>query len=259
MMNKGLFLFGLTFVASGAFAATVSRIDVSGNNRMDAESVRILADVRVGENVTDVRTNKIAKQLQESGYFSTVSVRMDGGVMKINITEAPIVNMVTVEGNDEVSTDDLKKEIKLKERSPFDQTVIGADVGRMLTIYQRKGFFGTKIEPKKISLDDNRVNVVYEITEGHPTYIRDIDFTGNKKFSARTLRGEILSREHAWWRFMTQFDVYDEDRIMYDQQMLRQFYLRNGYVDFAVKSARGTFTPDREYYSVVFDVNEEPK
>ena len=258
-MNKGLFLFGLTFVASGAFAATVSRIDVSGNNRMDAESVRILADVRVGENVTDVRTNKIAKQLQESGYFSTVSVRMDGGVMKINITEAPIVNMVTVEGNDEVSTDDLKKEIKLKERSPFDQTVIGADVGRMLTIYQRKGFFGTKIEPKKISLDDNRVNVVYEITEGHPTYIRDIDFTGNEKFSARTLRGEILSREHAWWRFMTQFDVYDEDRIMYDQQMLRQFYLRNGYVDFAVKSARGTFTPDREYYSVVFDVDEGPK
>lgn len=258
-MNKGLFLFGLTFVASGAFAATVSRIDVSGNNRMDAESVRILADVRVGENVTDVRTNKIAKQLQESGYFSTVSVRMDGGVMKINITEAPIVNMVTVEGNDEVSTDDLKKEIKLKERSPFDQTVIGADVGRMLTIYQRKGFFGTKIEPKKISLDDNRVNVVYEITEGHPTYICDIDFTGNEKFSARTLRGEILSREHAWWRFMTQFDVYDEDRIMYDQQMLRQFYLRNGYVDFAVKSARGTFTPDREYYSVVFDVNEGPK
>ncbi len=259
MMNKGLFLFGLTFVASGAFAATVSRIDVSGNNRMDAESVRILADVRVGENVTDVRTNKIAKQLQESGYFSTVSVRMDGGVMKIKITEAPIVNMVTVEGNDEVSTDDLKKEIKLKERSPFDQTVIGADVGRMLTIYQRKGFFGTKIEPKKISLDDNRVNVVYEITEGHPTYIRDIDFTGNEKFSARTLRGEILSREHAWWRFMTQFDVYDEDRIMYDQQMLRQFYLRNGYVDFAVKSARGTFTPDREYYSVVFDVDEGPK
>ena len=259
MMNKGLFLFGLTFVASGAFAATVSRIDVSGNNRMDAESVRILADVRVGENVTDVRTNKIAKQLQESGYFSTVSVRMDGGVMKIKITEAPIVNMVTVEGNDEVSTDDLKKEIKLKERSPFDQTVIGADVGRMLTIYQRKGFFGTKIEPKKISLDDNRVNVVYEITEGHPTYIRDIDFTGNKKFSGRTLRGEILSREHAWWRFMTQFDVYDEDRIMYDQQMLRQFYLRNGYVDFAVKSARGTFTPDREYYSVVFDVDEGPK
>ena len=259
-MKKYLIFFTtLWFAANMAVGATLSRIDVVGNNRMDAESVRILADVKIGENITTEHTNKIAKQLQESGYFSNVSVQMDGGVMKIKITEAPIVNMVTVEGNDEVSTDDLKKEIKLKERSAFDQSVIGADVGRMLTVYQRKGFFGTKIEPQKISLDDNRVNVVYEITEGHPTYIRSIDFEGNKKFSSRTLRGEILSREHAWWRFMSQFDVYDEDRILYDQQMLRQFYLRNGYVDFVVKNARGTFTPDREYYSVVFNVDEGAK
>ena len=257
-MKKYLYAFLIIF-AVPCGAVTLSRVDVVGNNRMDAESVRILADVKTGENITTERTNKIAKQLQESGYFSSVSVKMDGGIMKINITEAPIVNMVTVEGNDDVSTDDLKKEIKLKERSAFDQSVIGADVGRMLTLYQRKGFFGTKIEPKKISLDDNRVNVVYEITEGHPTYIRDIDFEGNKKFSSRTLRGEILSREHAWWRFMSQFDVYDEDRILYDQQMLRQFYLRNGYVDFQVKNAKGTFTPDREYYSVVFNVDEGPK
>ena len=203
---------GLLFVIN-ANAAVLSRIDVTGNSRMDAESVRILTNAKIGENITDVRVNKIAKQLQESGYFSNVSVKMSDNVMKINITEAPIVNMVTVEGNDEVSTDDLKKEIKLKERATFDQSVIGADVGRMLTVYQRKGFFGTKIEPKKISLGDNRVNVVYEIAEGHPTYIRSIDFTGNEKFSNRTLRGEILSREHAWWRFMNQFDVYDEDRI----------------------------------------------
>ena len=108
-------------------------------------------------------------------------------------------------------------------------------------------------------MDDNRVNVVYEIKEGHPTYIDSISFSGNKKFSDSTLRGEILSREHAWWRFLTQFDVYDEDRIMYDQQMLRQFYLRNGYVDFAVKNAKGTFTPDREYYSVEFVVDEGEK
>ena len=257
-MKKYLIAF-LALIVIPASAETLSRVDVVGNNRMDAESVRILAGVKKGENITTERTNKIAKQLQESGYFSNVSVQMDGGVMRIKITEAPIVNMVTVEGNDDVSTDDLKKEIKLKERSAFDQSVVGADVGRMLTLYQRKGFFGTKIEPKKISLDDNRVNVVYEITEGHPTYIRDIDFSGNEKFSSRTLRGEILSREHAWWRFMSQFDVYDEDRILYDQQMLRQFYLRNGYVDFQVKNAKGTFTPDREYYSVVFNVDEGPK
>ena len=246
-------------VAHSAMAATVSRIDVNGNQRMDAESVRILSDVKVGDNVGDMRSNEIAKKLEASGYFSKISVRMNGNVLKIDVTEAPVINMVTVEGNDEISTDDLKKEIRTKERASYDESTIGADVQRMLTIYQRKGFFGTKIEPKKIELDDNRVNVVYEITEGHPTWITDIDFKGNKKFSDRTLRGEILSKEHAWWRFMTQFDTFDEDRIQYDGQMLRQFYLRNGYVDFQVKNTSGTFTPNREYYSVVFTVDEGDK
>ena len=260
MNTKKLFLATtLAVAATGANAATVSRVDVSGNRRMDAESVRILSDVNIGDTVGEARTNQIAKKLQESGYFSKINVRMSGNVLKIDVVEAPTVNMVTVEGNDEISTDDLKKEIRLKERAAFDESTIGADVQRMLTIYQRKGFFGTKIEPKRIELDDNRVNVVYEITEGHPTYITNIDFAGNKKFSARTLRGEILSREHAWWRFMTQFDVFDEDRIQYDQQMLRQFYLRNGYADFAVTDATGVFTPDRQYYSVKFTVDEGAK
>lgn len=249
----------IAFFTSVANAATVSRIDVTGTKRMDAESVRILADVKVGDNIGDEGANRIAKKLQESGYFSKVAVQMVGNTLKINVAEAPIVNMVTVEGNDEISTDDLKKEIKLAERSAFDESVVGADVSRMLTVYQRKGFFGTKISPKKITLDDNRVNVVYEIKEGHPTYIDSISFSGNEKFSDRTLRGAILSREHRWWRFLSQFDVYDEDRILYDQQLLRQFYLRNGYVDFMVKNAKGTFTPDREYYSVEFVVDEGQK
>ena len=261
MMNrKKLFLTAATVMVTwGANATTVSRIDVNGTQRMDAESVRILSDVQVGDNVGSETANQIAKRLQESGYFSSVSVRMSGNVLKIDVTEAPTVNMVTIEGNDEIDTEDLKKELRLKARSAYDESVIGADVQRMLTIYQRNGFFGTKIEPKKIDLGDNRVNVVYEITEGHPTYITDIDFQGNKKFSDRTLRGEILSREHAWWRFMTQFDVFDEDRIMYDQQMLRQFYMRNGYVDVEITDADGEFTPDRQYYSVVFTIDEGEK
>ena len=260
-MDIKQFLFTTTavLIAPAAMGATVSRIDVSGNQRMDAESVRILSDVHVGDNVSAEGANQIAKRLQESGYFSRVNVRMSGNVLKIDIVEAPTVNLVTIEGNDEISTDDLKKELRLKSRDSYDESVIGADVQRMLTLYQRKGFFGTTIEPQKIELDDNRVNVVYEIDEGHPTYIRRIDFKGNKVFRDRDLRDAILSREHAWWRFMTQFDVFDEDRILYDQQMLRQFYMRNGYVDMNVTDANGVFTPDRQYYSVTFTIDEGEK
>lgn len=257
MYKKTLFLLiSLLGIYNVAEASVVSRIDVSGNQRMDAESVRILSDVKVGDNINSETVNNIAKKLQSSGYFSTANVQLNGNILKIAVTEAPVINMVTVEGNDEIDTDDLKKEIKTKERSSYDISVIGADVQRMLTLYQRKGYFGTKINPKKIDLDNNRVNVIYEITEGHPTYISDIDFENNKKFSSRTLRSEILSREHAWWRFMTQFDVYDEDRIKYDQQLLHQFYMRNGFLDFHITEAKGEFTPDREYYSVKYTVDE---
>ena len=171
-------------VAFSAFADVVSRIDVSGNQRMDSESVRLLADVKIGNDLNSEDVNQIAKKLQQSGYFSKVNVKLNNGVLKINLNESPTVNVVTIEGNDEISTDDLKKEIKLKERSSYDESIIGADVQRMLVVYQRKGFFGTTINPKKINLADNRVNVVYEITEGHPTYIDRIKFTGNKKLES---------------------------------------------------------------------------
>ncbi|MDR1361124.1 MAG: outer membrane protein assembly factor BamA [Rickettsiales bacterium] len=255
-MKKILLLFAFCLLPFALAAATVARIDVAGNHRMDAESIRILSDVKTGANLDSEGVNQVVKRLQSSGYFSSVSANMDGGILKITVAESPVVNIITVEGNDAISAEDLKKEMRLKERSSYDESVIGADVQRMLTVYQRKGFFGTKITPQKIDAGDGRVNVVFEVREGHPTYISDIDFVGNKKFSSRTLRGAILSREHAWWRFMTQFDVYDEDRIMYDQQMLRQFYLQNGYADFAVKSANGVFTADRQYYSITFTVDE---
>ncbi len=253
--SKFLSLFLITFVGS-ANAAVVSRIDVKGNQRMDAESVRILANVKAGDNINSEHINNIAKDLQASGYFEKVDVKLNNGILKIDVVESPVVNMVTVEGNDEIDTEDLKKEIKTKERTSYDKSMIGGDVQRLLTLYQRKGFFGTKINPKKIDLDNNRVNVVFEIKEGHPTYIRDIDFENNKKFRSGTLRKEILSREYAWWRFMTQFDVYDEDRIQYDQQLLHQFYMRNGFLDFRITDVKGEFTEDREYYSVKYTVDE---
>ena len=256
MYKKLIFCLGMFGFCGYANATVLSRIDVVGNQRMDAESVRILSNVKVGDNVNSEKINNVAKKLQASGYFSSVNAQLNGNTLKITVQEAPIINMVTVEGNDEIDTDDLKKEIKTKERASYDISVIGADVQRMLTLYQRKGFFGTKINPKKIELDNNRVNVVYEIKEGHPTYIRNIDFENNKKFRSRELRSEILSREHAWWRIMTQFDVYDEDRIKYDQQMLHQFYMRNGFLDFRITDVKGEFTPDREYYSVKYTVDE---
>ncbi|MDR0803962.1 MAG: outer membrane protein assembly factor BamA [Rickettsiales bacterium] len=258
-MKKILLIFSLFTFHSSLCANVVSRIEVIGNQRMDAESVRLLAGVRVGDNPDSNAINQIVKQLQASSLFSDVSVSQNGALLQIKVAEAPTIAMVTTEGNDEISTDDLKKEIRTAARGTYDESVIGGDVQRILALYQRKGIFGTTVNPQKINTDDGRVNVVFEIAEGHPTYIDSIDFTGNHAFRASTLRDAILSREYAWWKFMASFDVYDEDRIKYDQQMLGQFYLRNGYADVKIKSAAGSFTHDRKWYSVVFDLEEGPR
>ena len=120
------FLFSMFMFAESAHAVVISRININGNQRMDTESVRILANVKVGEDVDEDKINTSAKKLQTSGYFSSVSAKTDGNILKINVVESPIINMVTIEGNDEISTDDLKKEIRTKERLSYDTAIIGA-------------------------------------------------------------------------------------------------------------------------------------
>jgi outer membrane protein insertion porin family len=255
-MKKLIVFSVIFFMLSTLDAVKIQNISVSGNKRMDAESIRILTDIKTGDDITNADLNSVAKRLQNAGYFNSVSADISGATLKIKVDEAPVINQVTVEGNDKISLDDLKKEIRTAARNSFNESVVGADVQRMLSLYQRMGLYGTKIEPQKIQLDNNRVSVVFEITEGSPTYIADISFIGNRVFSDRVLRSQMLSRTHAWWRFMTQFDVYDADRIAYDQQLLRQFYMKNGYVNFAIKSAKGTFSADRAEYSLIIELDE---
>lgn len=237
-------------------ASIISNINITGNKRLDNESILILGQVKKGDNVNDYKLNNIAKKLQSSGYFKNVFVDLNGQTLNIKVEESKVIGEVTVEGNDEINTDDLKKEIRLKPLMPYNESVIGADIKRILLVYKRKGFFRTKVVPKKIETADNKINIVYEITEDQPIYIKNISFEGNETFSSRTLRQQILSREYAWWKFLAQFDVYDEDRIAYDGQMLRQFYLRHGFVDFKLLSTKGELSNDGKDYSVTFVIEE---
>ena len=126
-------------------AEMISRVDVVGNRRMDGESVRLLADVKTGQDLNSEGVNQAVKRLQQSGYFSSVRAQMDNGILKINVSESPTIDKVTIEGNDDISTDDLRKELRLKERGTFDESLIGADVQRILMVYQRKGFFSEHV------------------------------------------------------------------------------------------------------------------
>src|SRR6185312_15109533 len=141
-------------------------------------------------------------------------------------------------------------------RVVYTRTRVQNDVKRILDLYRRHAHFAATVEPKVIQLSENRVDLVFEINEGPSTGVRSINFVGNRHFSDGTLRSAIDTKESRWYRFFSNADTYDPDRLTYDRELLRKFYLSQGYADFRVASAVAEMTPDRDGFIVTFTIDE---
>src|SRR5262249_54555158 len=146
------------------------------------------------------------------------------------------INRIAFEGNSKLDDKALNTEIQLRPRVVYTRTRVQNDVKRMLDLYRRRGHFAATVEPKVIQLSENRVDLVFEINEGPATGVRSINFVGNRQFSNGALRGVIDTKESRWYRFFSNADTYDPDRLTYDRELLRKFYLSEGYADFRVVS-----------------------
>lgn len=150
---------------------------------------------------------------------------MDGSALVVKIVENPIVSRITFEGNDAINKDDLEKEVQLQPRLVYTLPKVQSDVQRILELYRRSGRFAATVEPKIVQLEQNRVDVIFEIAEGNHTGVRRISFVGNNNYGEDKLRGAINTEESAWWKFFSNADFYDPDRTNYDRELLRRFYL----------------------------------
>ncbi len=259
-MKRHIFIFIITLLMSvSAHAVTISNITVDGNKRLSKESIIAETGVKKGENIRPSTLNKIIKKLYATDWFEDVNVRTKGSTLNITVKENPTINRISFEGNDEIDDDTLKMETGLKPRQTYSAAITQSAISRMLELYKRSGMFTVSIEPKIIKKDQNRVDLVFEIKEDDKTYIKKIDFSGNEAFHKGKLKEVILSREQRWWRFLSSFDTYDPDRILYDRQLLKQFYLRNGYVDFKITKVDANMTPDRKGYYMHITVEEGPR
>ncbi|MBT3700865.1 MAG: outer membrane protein assembly factor BamA [Alphaproteobacteria bacterium] len=253
---------GLTFGQAGevraqsASAPRVEAIEVEGNQRVEADAVRSYMTLAPGDNITNDSINRSLKTLYGTGLFADVTIRMQGRKVVVNVVENPIINRMAFEGNKRVKAEELEAEIQLRPRIVFTRTKVQSDVQRMIQIYRRKGRFAATIEPKVIQLAQNRVDLVFEISEGPVTGIRKIDFIGNKMYPDGQLRSEIITKETRWYRFLSSDDNYDPDRMTFDRELLRRFYLSKGYADFLVASAVAELTRDRKDFFVTFTVDE---
>lgn len=257
-------LFGVAFEADEPWAQGAGRpgadiiraIRVEGIQRIEADTVISYMLIKPGDPYDAGRINNSLKTLFATGLFADVTVSRDGDLLIVRVVENPLVNRVAFEGNRKVEDKDLEKEISLRPRTVYSRTKVQRDLKRILEIYRASGRFAATVNPKVIQLPQNRVDVVFEINEGEVTGVRRITFIGNKAFSDSRLRDVVQTEETAWWKFFTTQDTYDPDRLNFDRELLRKFYLSKGYADFRVISAVAELTPDRKNFFVTFTVEE---
>jgi outer membrane protein insertion porin family len=241
-------------------AQTIRTIRVTGAQRLEPETVISYSGLRPGQAYTGETLDDALRQMLATELFADVQIAGAAtGEIEIQVRENPVINRIVLEGNRRIKDDKIAPEIRLAPRQIFTRSRARADVARIIELYRRQGRFGATVEPQIIQLDQNRVDVVFEINEGPRSKVRRINIIGNEQFDDGRLRGEMATQEAAFYRIFSSADTYDPDRLAYDQQKLRQFYLTQGYADFRVVSAVAELTPDRRDFIITYVVDEGPR
>tara|TARA_R110000868_G_scaffold232835_4_gene486488 strand:- start:17675 stop:20038 length:2364 start_codon:yes stop_codon:yes gene_type:complete len=234
----------------------IRQILVEGNQRVEIDTVLSYLLIQPGQVADERLTNLSIQTLFATGLFSDVQVENRGETVVIRVMENPIINRVVLEGNHAINDEKITDEIQAQPRAIFTRARVQSDVQRIIEVYRRSGRFAATVTPKIVEQPQNRVDLVFEISEGPMTGVRRINFIGNHSFSDRRLRREVVTRESRWWRFYGSNDNYDPDRLEYDRELLRQFYQNRGFANFRVLSAVAELTPDQESFYITITIDE---
>ncbi len=246
----------LTAGVAQAQGITVGSIVVQGNQRVEADTIRSYFRPGPGGRLDAFQIDEGVKALYSTGLFRDVRPAMQGGRLLIIVVENPVINRIAFEGNKKVKDEQLKAEIQSKERGTLSRPVVQADVARLVEVYRRSGRFDIRIDPKVIELPNNRVDLVFEITEGGKTGVKSIEFIGNRFYSGYRLTDVIKTSQTGLLAFLQTTDIYDPDRVEADRELLRRFYLKHGFIDVRIVSAVGEYDPQRRGFLITFTIEE---
>src|ERR1700686_656320 len=249
--------FGSVVVSIGtagiAFSqATQTRIDIEGNRRVEADTIRSYFRVGGSEHLDSAKIDAALKALYGTGLFQDVRITPGNGRILVTVVENPVINRIAFEGNKKVKDEQLSAEIQSKARGTFSRALVQNDVQRIIEVYQHGGRYDVRVEPKVIELPNGRVDLIYEVTEGTKTGVEKIIFVGNNAYSDYRLRDIIKTGVSNWLSFLKSNDIYDSDRIEVDRDLLRRFYLRNGFADVRIVSAVGEYDPEKKGFIITF-------
>ena len=228
-------------------AASAESITVEGNRRVDTQTIQSYFTNGVAEGV---------KALKETGLFASVTTRQGPGGLVVHVVENNVINRVAFEGNSKIKSEQLQVEVSSKSRGAFDPALAQADVGRIQEIYRRAGRADATASYRTVDLPNGKVDVVFTVDEGSKTGVKAIEFSGNQAYSSRKLRGLMQTTEMNLLSFFKTSDVYDPDKIASDEELIRRFYLRNGYADFRIINTDVKFNPEEKGYNISIAVDE---
>lgn len=238
---------------------TINRIIVQGAQRIDQTTVLSYLPIRPGDAVDASVLDVAVRTLSRTGLFADVQLGIQNGDLIVQIVENPIINQVVFEGNKALSKDKLTKEVTLAPRGIYTRAKVQEDVGAIVELYRLQGRISATVTPKLVQLEQNRVDVIFEINEGPQTGISAINVLGNEAFSDRDVRGVMVTEKSTWWKFFSNNDNYDPNRLEYDQEQLRKFYTNRGYYDFRVVSSVAELQPDDQAFQLTLTLNEGDK
>ena len=243
-------------VAQDAPPTIIKTIQVQGNQRIEANTVASYLLFAPGDPFSETRLDTSIKTLYATGLFADVTIDPRDGNILVSVIENPIVNRVILEGNKSLKSDKITDEIDAEPRSIFTRAGVQEDVTRIIELYRQSGRFAATVAPKVVQQPQNRVDLIFEVTEGPVTGVKRINIIGNAEFPDRRLRKEMVTSESSWYKIFNSNDNYDPGRLQFDQEQLRTFYTNRGFADFRVVSAVAELTPDQEDFYITFTVDE---
>jgi outer membrane protein insertion porin family len=235
----------------------VNRILVRGNQRIDQTTVLSYLPIQPGDTVDAAVLDVAVRTLTRTQLFANVQLGVQpNGDLVVEIVENPIINQVVFEGNGAISETKLREEVTLRPRGIYTRARVQEDVGKIVELYRLSGRISATVTPKLVELEQNRVDVIFEIEEGPETGVRAITFLGNTAFSDGDLQEVMVTKRSQWWQFFGSNDNYDPNRLDYDREQLRKFYTNRGYYDFRVLSAIAELAPDNSAFGITITLDE---
>ena len=253
----GFFTFAACQRAQAA-TSTDSPITVAGNRHIDAATIRSYFHADADGTLDAAALDAALKSLYGTGLFGDVKISRDGDRVLVTVVENPAIEKIAFEGNKKVKDDDLKKTVQSKAGGPLSRAIVHDDVEHIIELYRQRGYFAVRVEPKTIAAKNERVNLVFEITEGDKLAVRQVAFIGNNAYPSNKLKGAIKTGETNFLSFLLDNDTYDADRIEGDLDLIRRFYRAHGYADVRVRSG-ASYEADKKGVVVTFTIDEGPQ